>query len=298
MTSRAFRIAAAQYPLSYFHSWADYREKLTDWVSRGAGQAQLLAFPEYAAMELASLDGRDAASDLRRSIESASLRRPDADALHAELAARFGVHILAGSVPVIAEDGFARNVARLFTPEGTAGAQTKLMMTRFEDEIWGVRPGTDVCVFDTALGRIGVAICFDVEFPLVVRAMAEAGAEVILAPSCTDTAHGYWRVRAGAAARALENQIHVVQAPLVGEAAWLTACDMNVGAAGIFVPPDRGFPEDGVAKLGTMNAPSWVTAEIDLDRAAAVRAGGAVLNAKRWCDQPGAAPLPARVITL
>lgn len=296
--TRRFTVAAAQYPLSFFRSWAEYRDKLSDWTSRAAETAQLLVFPEYAGMELASLGGADVARDLHRSIETVSGLRADADALHSELAVRHGVHILAGSLPSLGCDGRARNAARLFAPTGSMGEQIKLMMTRFEDEIWGVRPGMEVCVFDTALGRIGVAICFDVEFPLIARAMAEAGAEVVLAPSCTDSLHGYWRVRVGAQARALENQTHVVQTPLVGDADWLTACDVNVGAAGAFVPPDKGFPADGVLTVGQMSAPGWVMANIDLDAAAAVRADGAVFNDTRWRDQPGAAALQARIVKL
>lgn len=296
--TRRFTAAAAQYPLRFFRSWAEYRDNLTDWVARGAARAQLLTFPEYAGMELASLGGADAALDLKRSIEVVDGFRRDADALHADLAVKHGVHILAGSLPSIPSDGRARNVARLFAPNSRMGEQTKLMMTRFEDELWGVCPGHEICVFDSDLGRIGTAICFDVEFPLVVRAMAEAGAEVVLAPSCTDSLHGYWRVRVGAQARALENQIHVVQSPLVGDADWLTACDVNIGAGGVFGPPDKGFPADGVMALGQMNMADWVFADIDLDKAAAVRADGAVFNDKRWRDQPGAAPLPARIVKL
>jgi predicted amidohydrolase len=295
MSARAVRIAAAQYPPTFFRTWAEYRDKLAEWVGRSEG-CELLVFPEYAGMELASLGGADAARDLARSIETVSALRADVDAWHAELAKTSSAYILAGSMPVIGACGAARNVARLFAPSGRMGEQTKLMMTRFEDESWGVRPGTEVCVFDTPLGRIGVAICFDVEFPLIARAMAEAGAEIVLAPSCTDALKGYWRVRVGCQARALENQIHVVQSPLAGDAAWLTACDANVGAAGFFGPPDKGFPDDGVLALGDWNKPGWVVSQIDLDAAAAVRADGAVFNDKRWADQPGAARLTARVV--
>jgi predicted amidohydrolase len=296
--TRRFTVAAAQYPPTQFRQWADYRAKLDAWVAEAALRAQLLVFPEYAGMELASLSGPEAGLDLARSIAAASAQRADADGLHAELARRHGVHILAGTLPWRGPDGLARNVARLFTPEGRMGAQDKLMMTRFEDEHWGVSPGSEVCVFETELGRIGIATCFDVEFPLIARAMAEAGAEIILAPSCTDALHGYWRVRVGAQARALENQIHVVQSPLVGDAGWLTACDVNVGAAGVFGPPDRGFPADGVVTLGDMTKPGWVFGEVDLDVAAAVRADGAVFNGRHWPRQPGATPLLARLVPL
>ena len=101
-------------------------------------------------------------------------------------------------------------------------------------------------MFDTALGRIGVLICYDSEFPLLARAQIEAGAQLLLVPSCTDSLHGYWRVRLAAQARALEGQCYAIQAPLVGNAEWSPAIDINRGAAGIFGPPDGAFPDDGI----------------------------------------------------
>jgi predicted amidohydrolase len=88
------------------------------------------------------------------------------------------------------------------------------------------------------LGPIGVAICYDSEFPLLVRAQAEAGAEVILIPSCTESLSGHHRVRPAAQARALESQIATIVSPTVGDALWSPAVDRNVGAGGVFVPAD------------------------------------------------------------
>ena len=165
-------------------------------------------------------------------------------------------------------------------------------MTRFEAELWGISPGDTLKVFDTALGKLGINICYDVEFPLLARAQVEAGATAILVPSCTDTVAGYWRVRIGAQARALENQCLVVQAPLVGEAPWSPAVDINVGAAGLYMPPDRGLPDDGVLAKGNWNMPQWLHAQIDPARLAAVRTQGQVFNHRDWTRQPGAGPLP------
>jgi predicted amidohydrolase len=78
----------------------------------------------------------------------------------------------------------------------------KRILTPFE-RAWRVAPGRQLRVFETVLGRIGVAICYDSQFPLLVRAQAEAGAELILIPSCTEYLSGYHRVRAAAQARAL-----------------------------------------------------------------------------------------------
>ncbi|MCE8472812.1 amidohydrolase, partial [Rhodovulum sulfidophilum] len=125
---------------------------------------------------------------------------------------------------------------------------------------WNVHPGGPLALFDTALGRIGVLICYDCEFPLLARALVEAGAEILLVPSCTDTLAGYWRVRIGAMARALEGQCVVVQSPTLGEAPWCPAVDVNIGAAAIYGPPDTGFPSTGILAEGALNAPGWVHA--------------------------------------
>ena len=302
MASRAsqFRVAAAQYPLQWLDDFSAYERKITHWVGEAAGEgAKLLLFPEYGAMELASLAGPEIAGDLTRSIAAMQEILPRADALHSALAARHGAYICAASAPLRQPDGSYRNIARLFAPSGKTGQQQKRVMTRFERERWHIRAGEGLNVFETSLGRIGVAICYDAEFPLGVRALVQAGAELILVPSCTDSFAGYSRVRVACAARALENQCYVVQAPTVGEVPWSPAVDMNVGSAGIFGPPDRGFPGDGVVATAPLNAPQWVYADIDLVKVDAVRRAGDVFNHRHWDEQPGAgAPATVQTITL
>ncbi|WP_408590314.1 carbon-nitrogen hydrolase family protein [Novosphingobium sp.] len=287
-----FTIAAAQYPIDLLDGWDAYVAKLTIWVEQAAaGGAGLAVFPEYGAMELASLDPVTM-GDLAGSIETVSALLPRVDALHAELAARHGLHILAASAPRKDADGRFRNAARLFAPNGRSVTQDKLVMTRFEREQWGIVGGTAIKLIDTALGKLAILICYDSEFPLLARAAVEAGAQVLLVPSCTDSLHGYWRVRLGAQARALEGQCYAVQAPTVGDAEWSPAVDVNRGAAAIYGPPDRGMPEDGVLAIGIEGAAQWVVAEVDTALVADLRADGGVLNALHWAEQPGAAPLP------
>lgn len=293
------RIAAAQYPIDAIASWETYADKLARWTGEAAANgARLLLFPEYGAMELARMFAPEVWSDLRQSIDFVGGLRPKIDALHAELAERHDVYIVAASLPERDEDGVAHNVARVVSPKGRIGEQRKLIMTRFEREQWHIEGGREINVFKTRVGTFGVAICYDAEFPLIARAMSEAGASVILAPSCTDSLHGYHRVRVAAQARALENQCYVVQSPTVGEALWSPAVDVNVGAAGVYGPPDLGFPEDGVIAMGALNEPGWVYAELDLVAVARVRREGKVLNDKHWVEQPGATPLKANVIEL
>lgn len=290
--SAPIRIAAAQFPVSEPADWRAVERQLGDWVADAAQRgAQLLVFPEYAAMSLAALFPATVRSDLQAQLEALQSVHADYLDLHARLARRHGVHLLAGSFPVRVDGGY-RNRAHLFAPSGASGWQDKWTMTRFETEQWGISAGDTLKLFETALGRVAVAICYDIEFPLLIRAQVEAGATLILAPSCTDTTAGYWRVRLGAQARALENQCAVVQAPLVGEAAWSLAVDVNVGAAGIYTPPDRGLPDDGVLASGAWNQAQWLHAEIDPQRLAAVRADGQVFNHRDWSRQPGLGNLP------
>ncbi len=294
-----FTIAAAQYPIEALADWAAYEAKLARWVAEAAaGGAALAVFPEYGSMELASLDPATM-GDLAGSMAFVASLMPRVDVLHAELAGRHGLHILAASAPTRRADGSFVNRARLFTPGGKMGVQDKLVMTRFEREQWHVSAGGPLRLFETSLGRIGITICYDAEFPLLARALAEAGMELLLVPSCTDALHGYWRVRIGAQARALEGQCYTVQAPTVGSAPWSPAVDENRGAAAIYGPPDGAFPADGVVAIGTMDAAGWVFGEVDVSRVAALRANGGVLNTRHWAEQPGAGALsPVEVIDL
>jgi len=282
------KIATAAYPLDVLDTWADYAVKLSAWVADAAAQgADLAVFPEYGAMELATLQGPEVAGDLERSLHAVSSVMGDVGDLHAELATRHGLHILGASAPVFDPAVGMRpvNRATLYTPSGARAHQDKQIMTRFEREEWHVAPGGPLRIFDTALGQIGILICYDSEFPLLGRALAEA--DLLLVPSCTEALTGYWRVRIGAMARALEAQCISVMASTVGDAHWSPAVDTNTGMGGIFGPPDTGFPATGVLAEGTLNHPGWTVAEVDPARVAHVRADGVVLNRRHWADQAG-----------
>ncbi len=284
---RPGRIKAAQYPITRAASFAGWQAGLADWVAEGAkGGADLLLFPEYGAMELTALLGPDDQGDLGREIAGMQALLPGFLETHADLARRHRLHIAASSFPVRQPDGRYRNRVHVFGPDGTMAAQDKIVMTRFEREEWDITGGTDgLAVIDTGFARLGIAICYDVEFPLIARALVEAGAEIILAPSCTDTLAGYHRVWVGARSRALENQCIVAVSPTVGSAPWSLAVDENRGRAGIFSAPDRGLPDDGILAAGELDRPGWIAATVDLDAVARVRREGQVLNHRDWPEQ-------------
>ena len=285
------RIAAAAWPIDWHDDWDSYVAKLSAGVTAAVAEgADLVVFPEYGLMELSSLGGADAAADLEGSLREVARHRPAADALHADLARRHRVHILGASGPVF--DGPRPvNRATLFGPRGVLGHQDKQIMTRFEAEEWDVRPGGPLQVFDTPLGRLGILICYDAEFPLLARALTERGAEILLVPSATETPAGFTRVRVGAMARALENQCVVVHAPTVGLAPWCPAVDVNMGRAAIYGPPDRGWPDSGILAESAPNVAGWAVASVDRAAIARVRSDGGVLNWRDWPAQAGRVPV-------
>jgi len=280
------KIAAAQYDISFLENWQAYEDKTTRWVGEAAANnAKLLLFPEYASMELPSMFGEAVYSSLSKQLEAMQACLDDYLALFKGLAKLHDCLIQAGSFPVKMADGAYHNRAYLFMPDGSFDFQDKLMMTRFENEHWLITAGNEIKVFETLYGKVAIAICYDSEFPLLARKQAEAGAKLILVPSCTDTVAGYHRVKIGCQARALENQCYVVQACLVGEAPWSEAVDVNVGAAAVYTPVDRGFPDNGILAAGALNAVQWVYADLDLDKCESVRADGQVFNYRDWSLQ-------------
>jgi predicted amidohydrolase len=255
-----------------------------------AGGADVLVLPEYASMVLAGafIKSPDIGAELE-----AVVRRADAlIGVMRDIAKGEKIFILGGTVPMRIGDKI-HNRAPFISATGALVFQDKQSMTRFEAEKWGITGGGGPKVFATPFGIIGVSICYDSEFPLHVRAQAAAGAKLILIPSCTDSVAGFNRVRLSARARAVENQFFSAMSPLVGTAPWSGAIDENRGYAGVYGPPDRGFPESGVLVRGEMDAPGLIFADIDLSLVDSVRRDGGVLNHRDWPDKIPPCPVVA-----
>ncbi|CAM3422927.1 Amidohydrolase [Deinococcus saxicola] len=296
------RVAAAAYGVDFLPDWAAYEAKIGGWVAEAADAgAELLAFPEYAALELVALLPPDLRHDVLGMRPALQGFLPDFLNLHARLARQHGVCIVAGSFPVQNGDRFV-NRAHVFAPDGSHAWQDKLLMTRFEAEEWQISPGEGVRVFALELRggetlRFGVAICYDSEFPAPARRMAEDGAELLLVPSFTGCRAGFTRVRVGSMARALEGQCYAVHAPLIADAPWSYALENAVGRAAIYAPADNGLPEDGIVAEGGWNTPGWLIRDLDLALTRHVHAEGQVLN---WRDRTAAGErsTPAEVVSL
>lgn len=278
------RVASAIWPLERHADWTAYAAKLEAWVT--SAEADLLVFPEYAGMEacLTTAPARDTPQDW---VDHAANTAEDVLALHVDLAQRYERHILMGSLPVATEAGLV-NRAHLIASSGTVLWQDKQIPTPYERAHTTLVPGDPLRVFDTALGRIGVLVCHDAEFPLLARAQP---CDVLLIPACTDAPHGAARVRAVARARALEGACVSALSQTIGDVEGCCFLDTNCSGAGIFAPPDRGFPDDGVLARVPPETSGWARAEVDMDALAALKDGrGEVAIPLDWPHSERAEP--------
>ncbi|MGY1408854.1 MULTISPECIES: carbon-nitrogen hydrolase family protein [unclassified Luteimonas] len=289
------KVAAAKYAIQAppsFDAFAERQRRLLEGVA--VQGADIAVLPEYLSLELASTLAADVAGELRASLAAIQRYREAWLALFAAIARDTGMIIAAGTFLLDLGNGRYRNRADLFLPGGGHAWQDKLQLTGFEKSTGLIDGGDALKVFDAGGARLGLAVCYDIEFPLPVRAQYEAGARLLLVPSCTDTAAGATRVRVGGLARALENRCFVAHAVTAGDAPWHPALDVNTGEAAIYAPMDAGFPADGVL-ASTRDGGQWAISDIDLAALEASRDHAQVANDRDWRGQSLPALTTARV---
>ena len=271
------RIATLQYFIRPVATFDDFRAQVSGLVETAADyRARIVVFPEYFTLQLLTLgDVRRPVSEQVRELATTGGRVLE---LMEMLARKHDIYVVAGTLPVIdPATSHLLNVCHVFSPRGQMGTQSKIHMTRFEKEEWDVFPRRELNTFETDFGRIGVAICYDVEFPEIAREHARAGAQILIVPSCTDDRQGFLRVRYCAHARAIENQMFVVQSSTVGSLPMVPAVSLNYGQASILTPSDFAFSRDGIAAEGIANQEAMVIADVSLEALGASRSMGTVL---------------------
>ncbi len=271
------RVGSLQYYIRPVKSFDEFRDQVEALVSTAVdNNCHLVVFPEYFTVQLLTL------GNIKRPIQEQihDLARQESKfvELLSGLAKEHRVYIVGGTIPVI-DDGAEPiyNQCYVFGPRGDHGIQRKLHMTRFENEEWKISAGTRLRIFETDFGRMAVNVCYDVEFPELARAAARQGVSVLVVPSCTEDRQGYLRVRYCAQARAIENQIYVIQSPTVGSLPRVPAVSLNYGQAAILTPSDFPFSRDGILAEGVPNQESMIIAELNLKTILETRETGTVL---------------------
>ncbi|MCS6968207.1 MAG: bifunctional GNAT family N-acetyltransferase/carbon-nitrogen hydrolase family protein [Cytophagales bacterium] len=241
-----------------------------------AYKADFVLFPEFFNAPLMGLFNEDTAAKAIRKLASYTeeLRNK-----FVEYAVAYNTNIIAGSMPLYT-DGELYNVSYLCRRDGTWDVQYKLHITPDEKNHWGVQGGNKLHVFETDVCKIGILICYDVEFPELSRILADQGMQILFVPFLTDTQNGYHRVSKCAQARAIENECYVAIAGNVGNLPRVKNMDLNYAQSAVFSPSDFAFPNNAIVAQATPNAEMTIIADVDLSLLKELHTAGSVRNLK------------------
>jgi predicted amidohydrolase/GNAT superfamily N-acetyltransferase len=273
------RVAAVQYQLRQIGSFDEFAQQVEYFVDVVADyKADFAVFPELFTLQLLSIENRKVpAAEAIAALTNYTGRFKE---MMSKLAVSYNVNIVGGSHPTREADGEVYNISYVFLRDGRVHEQHKVHPTPNERYWWNIRGGNRVDVIDTDCGPIGVAICYDCEFPELVRHICDQGASILFVPFCTDERQSYMRVRYCAQARAVENQCFVVMAGNVGNLPKVENMDIQYSQSCVLTPCDFPFARDGVASDTAPNVEMVAIADLQLDALTAARQGGTVQNLK------------------
>ncbi len=272
------RVAAVQWQMRPASTMDELRVQLRYFVSVVSEYgADFVVLPEYfGAALMAHFFTRNDAEAVRQLADFTEPTR----AYLADLAVKYNINVVAGSMPELRGNEL-RNVCFLLRRDGTWDSQYKLHPTPDEELEWGLKGGQELKLFETDAGRIGILVCYDVQFPELPRLLSEQDMDILFVPYLTDTKSGYLRVKRCAQARAIENECYVVITGSTGSVPNLAYVDIHYSQSAIFTPSDFAFPHDAVKAQATPNTETTLIADLDLNLLKDLKHQGAVRNFKQ-----------------
>ncbi|MFV0438285.1 MAG: GNAT family N-acetyltransferase [Desulfopila sp.] len=276
-TQSIARIGVVQWQMRRFESFDDFIQQVEFFVDTVSDyQSDIILFPElFNAPLISTYEGHNPMEAMRMLAGYTDQLRQELT----DMALSYNINIITGSVPQVREDGNLYNVSFLCRRDGTWDYQSKLHITPDEDRHWGFKGGHDLKVFNTDVGKIGILICFDVEFPELARFQTEKGMKMLFVPFWTDTKTGYLRVRRCAQARAIENECFVAISGSVGNIPKVETMGIQYSQSAVFTPSDFPFPHDAIASEATPGIETTLITDLDIDLLKELRQLGSVRNA-------------------
>lgn len=280
-------------PLSGMHEWLAH---VAAHMQRAAGAgADLLVMPEYAAEHWLAFAPRGLAA--REEIPwLATLAEEALEGLR-PLPARYGIGLLAGTMPVPVAEGRdgappVVNRAHLLLPDGRIIDQDKLCLTPVEKNLqgWHLSRGDSIRIVPWRRLRLAILVCLDIELPALSARLAARDVDIVLVPSMTESLAGYNRVFSCSRARATELLAAVAavgsigavltekpRSPCVSGAALYLPCDASIDPGGIAaeIPPTHTCDDAG---------PLLVVSDVPVARLRALRRSGAEVWPGAWQD--------------
>ena len=273
----SIRLGLVQWQMRTYNTIDDVFEQVEFFVDAVSDyKADFVLFPEYFnAPLMAKFNHMGESQAIRELAQFTTEMRKR----FVNLAISYNINIITGSMPQLRGDDLY-NVGFLCRRDGTFDTYEKIHVTPDEIKSWGLSGGKVIKTFDTDCAKIGVLICYDVEYPELPRIMADQGMQILFVPFLTDTQNGYSRVRVCAQARAIENECYVVIAGSVGNLPRVHNMDIQYAQSGVFSPCDFAFPTDGKCAEATPNTEMILISDVDLDLLNELHTYGSVRNLK------------------
>ncbi|QIY83067.1 Predicted amidohydrolase [Epilithonimonas bovis DSM 19482] len=273
MQDSVIRLGLVQWQMRPLKDLEDFYKQVEFFVDAVAGyESDFCLFPELFNTPLLAPFNH---LNERESMEKLSELTGEIKEKISGFAVSYNVNIISGSMPIL-EDGKLYNVSYLMHRDGKIDEFRKIHITPNERRYYGMVGGDEIKVFDTDCGKVGIIICYDVEFPELPRLLADQGMKILFVPYLTDTQNAYTRVRHCAAARAIENECYVAIAGCVGNLPGVNNMDIQFGQATVFTPSDFAFPSNAIKGEATPNTEMTLIVDVDLNLLKELHYNGAV----------------------
>lgn len=271
------RLGLVQWKMRLFYSLGDFYEQAEFYVDAVSSyKSDFAVFPEFFNAPLMKEFEKMSEADAMRAIAQYT---PEIKDKFSELSIQYNVNIITGSMPMY-DNGKLENVGFLCHRNGNVESYEKIHITPDEVKYWGMEGGDFVKVYDTDAGKVGILICYDVEFPELSRLLADEGMQILFVPYLTDTQNAYMRVRRCAQARAIENECFVAITGSIGNLPQVNNLDINYSQSAVFTPCDFSFPANGIKSEANANTEMVLIADVDLKLLDELHSYGSVTNLK------------------
>ncbi|MDB5120378.1 MAG: Carbon-nitrogen hydrolase [Sphingobacteriales bacterium] len=260
-SAKTIRIGLVQWEMRLFPDIGTFYEQVEFFVDTLSGyKSDFILFPELFNTPL--LQPYNHLPEIEAMRKLAELTEEIVQKIQ-HFAVSYNVNIISGSMPIL-EDNKLYNATYLCHRTGKTDEFRKIHITPNEKKYYGMVGGDKIEVFDTDCGKIGILICYDVEFPELSRIYADQGMQILFVPFLTDTQNGYTRVRHCAQARAIENECYVAIAGCVGNLPKVNNMDIQFAQSAVFTPSDFAFPTNAVKAEATPNTEMVLVVDVDL----------------------------------
>lgn len=269
------RVAVVNWAITPAESFSQFLDHIARLVAECATQdAELAVLPENIDLERFGYLKFDTSSDIP---ELLAEDFPKTLEYCRQLAQTYNINLIAGTHLRENQAGIVNTAIQIVNNQVTL--QDKNVLTQWELSEWCTVSGSGLV--PAADPRIGTNICYDCEFPPAARTLAENGVTLLCVPAFNERKRGFQRVRWSCQARAIELQIYVAHAALVGTLNQ-EPVPRTYGSSAILCPSVDPFPESAILAETPLNEEAIAVADLDFDTLERSRNSDDVRN---WHDR-------------